>query len=296
MGLQKTGTSSIQGMFNMAKTTLGQNGFYYPDLPISKDHSKVWTSPYRHNIIAGVYADFMSAFEKMDPNEEDVFWAELQNNPLCPILSAEEFSRQRNHTKLGKRLEPFDVHVVIYLRRQDRFAESLFNQRNKLLIEKCDDRILDDDSLTEQALFRFIKNENYTMVMNFKRLLENVELQIKPTKITVRTFDREQMVGGDVCRDIWDTLGLPLECFTDTPPEANGSVPNEVIMKLIEAKNTIGLSGARDALRAASDNMRSNPAQKGSYKILSDKTRAELLRQYREINDFVKTKYGVSLS
>lgn len=122
IGLQKTGTSSIQVMLHSSAAALREAGYFYPALPVNPE--QIWNSPFRHNIIAATYADFSTAFDKLDLEQEDLFWQSLMDNPLTPILSAEDFSRQQDFGRLAKHLEPFDVTIVVYLRRQI-FSRSL---------------------------------------------------------------------------------------------------------------------------------------------------------------------------
>lgn len=294
IGLQKTGTSSLQVMLASNDAALAEAGYSYPALPAG--HGAVWHSPFRHNIVAATYADFITTFAKLSPEQAAEFWADLRNSDTTTILSAEEFSRQKDYGALAVPLADFDVTVVVYLRRQDRFAESLYNQRNKLLVQKAEPRILAPETATEQGLFEFLRIEQYIPVLNYRRLLETLEAQLKPARIIVREFDRDRLVGGDVCLDFLDALGLDPARFTMPRHEANESISNVLLQRLVKAAEEKGEAIALTELQILADQIRRGAVVKGPYALLSQQTRRHFLEQYRDINTFVSERYGVTFS
>jgi len=294
VGMQKTGTSSVQVMLASSAKALRSNGYFYPDLP--QKEGRVWNSPFRHNIVAATYADFPSTFEKFSADQEEEFWQMLRDDDAIPILSAEEFSRQRDFSTIAKRLQGFDVSIVVYLRRQDKFAEALYNQRNKLLVHFGDPRIFNPETTTEQGLFNFLKDENYIPLLNYKRLLSTIEEQIKPVRIIARDFDREKLKNGDVCHDILAALDIPPEGFSFPQTDANESISNILIQTLINAAETKGLEAARLEMTALSEKLNKEGLATGTYQLFSGGTRSHFLSQYKEINMYIREKYGVSFT
>lgn len=294
MGLQKTGTSSVQVMLASSAAALEENGYIYPTLPKSDGH--VWNSPFRHNIIAATYSDFPTTFDRLSVDQELEFWSSLKGEEYTPILSAEEFSRQKNFTPLYDAMEDFDITAVIYLRRQDKFAESLYNQRNKILVQNADPRVISSDLATEKGLFDFLRAENYGPLLNYEKLLERVEQQLKPARIVIREFDRGTLKGGDVCRDFLDILGLPPERMSFPSQEANESLSNDALHELVAAAEQDGLPVATDKLNHLSRQLSEGAAPTGSYQVLSAPTRRKLLKDYRDINTAIRDRYGVVFS
>lgn len=294
IGLQKTGTSSIQTMLADSAAYLREEGFFYPSLP--KREGTIWNAPFRHNILVSTYADFPSAFERLDAAQEDRFWKDLESSPLTPILSAEEFSRLRTLDRLAGRLKSFDVHLVAFLRRQDLLAESLYNQRNKILLSRNDPRLLASDLLRESALFEFLKTENYTPLLNYDRLLANFVTALAPSRVSVRAFDRSQLLGGDVCRSFSEVLGLDGHRMRIPPAEVNGSIANSLLKEIVKIYKTEGRQAALDRVRSVNQEIQSGKDFSGSYNLLSDRSRQAVLQQYAEINERVADAYGVKFT
>jgi len=293
-GLQKTGTSSIQLMLSASKDALDNAGYSYPALPAKE--GAVWNSPFRHNIVSATYADFATAFDKMTPSQTAEWWDGIRNSDKIAIVSAEDFSRQKNFTNLGNDVSDFDVTVVLYLRRQDKFAESLYNQRNKILLQRVDDQVLAPETATAAGLFQFLKVEHYTPVLNFERLLNCIETQIRPEKIIVREFERGKLKQGDVCQDFLDALELGSDGFVLPSNDANESIPNNLLRNLVLTAETRGMDAARSELRELSERFSKGEVEKGTYAVLSDSVRNDFLNQYKEINRNIQEKYNISFS
>lgn len=297
IGLQKTGTSSIQVMLAGSGEYLSGQGFFFPQLPRTEQRpSQVWLSPFRHNIIAGTYADYKSAFENLTPEEAVTFWDSLYSDGRTPILSAEDVSRQQNFRLFADVLPNFNLEVVMYLRRQDLFIESLYNQRNKILISRGDPKFLSSDFLTEQDAFTFIKQEKYIPVLNFSKTLERIKTQLSPQKIHVRVFDRTLLKGGDVCADFASIFDWDVNALFHPGREANGSISTAVLDKLKSVFLEQGQEAARAEIAAVNKAREQGKDLAGSYRVFCDQTRRNILRQYSEINKELYEVYGVQFA
>lgn len=292
IGLQKTGTSSIQVMLASSSEYLRQEGYYFPKLP--EKEGRVWNSPFRHNILVSTYADFSSSFEKLDPAQEKAFWSELRQSDLVPILSAEEFSRLGRLDNLASRLSDFDVHLIAFLRRQDLLAESLYNQRNKILLSRNDKDLLTPDLLDEESLFRFLKNQNYIRLLNYDRLLAGFSSDCSPRRTTVRAFERSQLTHGDACLEFANILGVDGSKIRRPEAEANGSIGNNILKRIIDVLISSGESAALEEMTSVSRDILSGKDCSGDYRILSPRTRKAMLGQYDAINKKVAEAFDVS--
>lgn len=297
IGLQKTGTSSIQVMLSSSSAGLAAQGLAYPALPVPRtSRSGVWTSPFRHNCIAGTYADFNSVFEIMTAAEAAVFWRDLRRDGRTLILSAEEFSRQRDFTPLAAALDGFDVEVVVYLRRQDKYVESLYNQQNKILVQRGDQSLMSERFLTTADLDHFTRRSGYRGILDYADLLHRVETQLAPARIHVRHFDRAAMYGSDVCSDFCHAIGLDPGLMHRPQREANQSIRNEVLHQWKTAFMTGGPEAGAAFLQDLNVTIAAGENVSGSYAILSDTERAALINEYAAINAVVRDRYGVDLN
>jgi len=294
VGLQKTGTSSIQLHLNRLTKKLAKHGYYYPVLPASS--GVVWNSAFRHGSIAGTVGDYNTTFERLSPEQEEVFWDQLYENDLTPILSAEDFSRILDLTKLKNRLERFETTVLLYVRRQDLFSESLYNQNNKLLLQQCSNLLIRDDLLTEKALFQFLSVSRYIPLLNFKRLTDSFVNLNSDTKLIVRTFERANFVQGNVCVDFFDQLGIRLTPSELQSDSFNGSVANRYFQEILTVNEEFGFDAARSKVSELSKRLAAGEDLSGDYKIIPGPTRQAMLNQYKTINEYVEGKYGIEIN
>ena len=297
IGLQKTGTSSIQVMLAGSSAYLHSKKFTFPHLPMTlNDDSGLSKSSFRHNRVAGSYADYPTSFAKLDEDALGVFWSDISKDSNTSILSAEDFSRQKNYAALGEAISAFNIEVVLYVRRQDLFAESLYNQRNKILLQQCNTSHLGEAFLTEADLFSFLKQESYIPVLNFSRLLSEIEKDIKPKKIHVRLFDRDVFEGSDVCADFCKLFGWDFARMFKPSQDANGAIANDVLREINQVFITDGAEAAKRKMVSVNKSAQEGANLSGSYKILSDKTRRKIHEQYRDINADLLRRYNVDLT
>lgn len=294
VGHQKTGTSSIQVMLAGSNSYLRSKNFFYPSVPEPRSKTNsVWEGPFRHNIIAGTYADYGTAFDTLSAEELDRFWRNSSHDPCSPILSAEGLSRQYNFAPMAAALADYDVEVVAYVRRQDLFAESLYNQRNKILVQRGDPFFLSEEFLTETDMFNFLKAQSYFRILNFTNLMSKVEDQIQPSKIHVRVFDKKLLKGGDVCEDFAEIFDLNIEKLYQVGTHANGSISNAVLEEIKDVFLSKGGGAARELMGAIRTSMRNGRDYSGYYGVFSDQSRRDFLDKYSDVNRVLKEKYGV---
>ena len=127
IGTHKTGTSTIQALLGDNRKLLLESGILYPSTdrgpnPKLQKHTSLFLSVCQG---AGKFSQEYSLIMR----EFD------QSNCSVMVLSAEGFSspqfKQRNFHLLKKFSEYFDIKVVCFVRRQDYFMESLWNQNCK---------------------------------------------------------------------------------------------------------------------------------------------------------------------
>jgi len=154
IGTHKTATTSIQKALEKSRKTLARNGVWY---------AKTNRAPFAHH---AKHNSFTTALTAGDA----AFWAEKATvlkefkKSKCEtlVLSAEGLSARR-FSDLGRVAEfkdDFDITVICYLRRQDYFVESLWNQF-------CGSRALQYPIATFMNL-EFIKRRlQYTALLDF---------------------------------------------------------------------------------------------------------------------------------
>lgn len=116
-GVHRTGTTTIQGFLKQNANKLIDEGFLYPHMGFDYKHVRVsW----------GIKSGRLNAKKVIE-----LIDSELSPNIHTVILSHEDFSIIPKLGWLKRLKDKFDVKAVFYLRRQDEWLESWYNQHIK---------------------------------------------------------------------------------------------------------------------------------------------------------------------
>ena len=297
IGLRKTGTSSIQVMLTKSQKYLNSCGFQFPDLPeIKVRNRKVWKSPARHNCLAASYADYPTVFEKPTREEVKNFWEQMLSSPLTSIISAESFSRQIDFTPLAQDIESFQTDVIVYIRRQDKLIESLYNQRNKLLSQRGNSDFIDETFLTELELINFMNRPDNKKYLNYLNLFQRIKKTINPQRLIIRKFDKNSLISGNVTTDICRCFGVDSKKMSAPEKEINRSIGNATLKEWKQIALTESKHAADKFIKQINIDRNNGKDLSGSYKILTSSTKKQILSEFREINEKIHDLCGVDLS
>ena len=134
---------------------------------------------------------------------------------------------------IGLPSENFEI--VVYLRRQDRLAVSLFSTRIKLG---------DVDSV-----FPPIEDGVLPEYFCFDRLLQLYACVFDRKKIKVRLFEKSRMIGGDVVSDFYDTIGLNMAPSQRFHENASLSLESIIFLTSFNRKFPLIVDGRINELR-----------------------------------------------
>lgn len=145
IGAHKTATTTIQQVYDKNRARLRKAGVWYPA------YSELFPMMRNHYAHLDVAKALMGESKKLTPEQVEVFFARLHNNARSMkgvdsvLISAEPFyrgrlpgegqlpERRRGYVAQLRELIPFDdVEVVLVLRRQDDYLESLYNEHVKV--------------------------------------------------------------------------------------------------------------------------------------------------------------------
>lgn len=149
--------------------------------------------------------------------------------------------------------------------------------------------------MTTPDLDYFIRRSGYRSILNYIELLDRIETQLAPARIHVRHFDRAIMVGGDVCVDFCDAVGLDFRQMRPPGQEANQSIRNDVLHQWKDAFMQGGEVGGAAFLRGINTAISAGEDMSGGYAILSETERADLMLEYAPVNTAIHDRYGVNL-
>jgi hypothetical protein len=225
IGTPKTGTTSLQWSLLNSRKKLEAAGVLFPSSGLSTNPNQ-----FAHHQL----------FEATK-NRDKSLWrdviAEIKNSKQSvAVISSENFSLLkkediafiRSHIKSHIKCK-----LVVYLREQCEYLESLYNQAVKTGLEKRD-------------RLEFMKYFIVSGRGNYHALIKSWETLIEPTDLIVRPYRRKNFQGGDILTDFAITLGLDSDILNRGNSELNPSINSiyiEVLRKInhyvtdIEKKN-----------------------------------------------------------
>jgi hypothetical protein len=209
IGLPKTGTTSIQFVLSEHRKTLLDMGIVYPSSPGSTGHALLAASILDRDIVERQF--FPTVWEGMTPatrierfrREFHQEMGNLSEHIRMVVMSAEHCGAFLN-TKaaidnLAGMLRPyFDCfRIIAYLRRQDLFEASIYNERLRI------------GELGEPKLPLARLQDLWTY--DYDSILNAWASTFGDQAIVARVYEREAMRNGDVVDDFLMTCGINLE-------------------------------------------------------------------------------------
>lgn len=268
IGMHKTGTTAIQVFATSNQAALRQAGLYWPDeFPagaeyVGAHHYIAWGLQGQQDTLAryGYGADFIAATRQR-----------LQRRPEADLLlSTENFDDldAGQIAALATLLEGFDVHIVLYLRRQDDFLQAMYQTevvhfgRTSTITDSLDDPRLDYYALVRRWADRFGKD-----------------------KVSVRVYEPGQLVQDNSVVDFLSVLRqLGHEVVAPIPQgRKNTGMPSGYV-ELVRRMAAGGQPGNDLWLRARPVGKQLYADSQGEYWFLSPSQRRALLERYRESN------------
>lgn len=205
VGTPKTGTSALQQFLHNNNDYLKSHGVCYPDFSTEIEklgYERYSLNPYKNGVVLGrhIVPKIGNLYIK-EPEwhcflERMSFWLAKYD----VILSEESiwlWNSAQLLSEIKKNYPNVDIHVVVYLRRQDRYIESGWNQRIK------EGNFLDEEF--SEYVLHLDKQHDYLERLN---LIKSV-IDIK--NIHVRIYEKESFEGvnGDIFSDFFYTLNIP---------------------------------------------------------------------------------------
>jgi hypothetical protein len=209
-GVHRTGTTSIQHALYSNAENLLRAGILYPK-PIDGSDS------INHQRLAWDISEQVSAFPELRT------WAAslAQSDAHTVVLSAEDFCRIRNLDFLACFSDYFEIEIAIYLRRQDVWVNSWYNQHIKWPF---------DETLARCKPLEFLGHLPSFHWLNYFETLERWRKVIGKDRIHIGVLEKGQIE--DPLADLCDFCGVDivLERFSDI--RANESLPAGAIAML----------------------------------------------------------------
>lgn len=285
IGMPKTGTSALQRFLAVNRERLKENGFLFPDF--GYDYPDVRRARNGYFLSRITHKDF---WEQYKAAWEGSFWqlGEYAKRYENIILSDESiWSVQRREGFWEAVRELFvsvglDLHIIVYLRRQDAVVESYWNQKVK------------GHSRLSITFDEFMEREFHHIPLRYKRMLGNMEDIVKPKRLTVRAFERGQLSGGNIIDDFCQATGIA--------PDENWQYPAEDVnvsfdLDAVDVKRLINENASYRTVEdfyykaIAEGYGEYRPENEKRYSAFSGEERKEFLERFEKGNEYVARRY-----
>jgi hypothetical protein len=200
IGMEKTGTTSLQAFFAANRDLLKANGVAYLRSPGIKNHLKLVTYCLNINVVDSLVKDLGLTSKALRLQWREEFKQEFQeeiknlNHSIDNIVISSEHFHSRLHSieeiqELQILLNEFcyEIKIIVYLRRQDLVATSLFSTGVKVGVSR--NNVLKDNISPEDIYY------------NYYNLLEKWSNVFGQENIILRVFEKEKLVNGDTVDD-----------------------------------------------------------------------------------------------
>lgn len=210
IGTPKTGTTSIQNFCGLNREKLKEQGVLYPIMNYHYERKSVNRNGY---FLTGTIKENGTRNKE---KEKQVFNNELQYIVDCfkdydTILLSDEsiwWATSTRRKGLWKDLKKhseqhnYQIKVIVYLRRQDQFMMSRYNQKLKT------DFIASTQSFDE---YFADMNGRFKCVMDYRERIDNIAKSISKENVVVKRFDRNYFYNGDLNQDFLHILGVKVD-------------------------------------------------------------------------------------
>lgn len=279
IGTPKTGTSALQHFFYRNAEKMYEDGIWYPNLEAPLKMEKK-LGLFNGNAI--FFRDYDRPSEEIDEKRKDYvkeIFEEAAQKEKDLLLSSEALFWCGIHLYQNLKLWGVNVKVIIYLRRQDYWGESMWNQNVKKASYQ-----------TSKPCFEYmIENED---IFDYYRKLQQISGVLGKENIIVRTYNGEK----DVFSDFFHILGIgDLSGYIRDEYQANPSLSaNYVEIKRI-LNGIPGSDAFSDSIKEIWEQGREYTASGEKIKtaplFLSREERQIILDKYKEGNEKIAKEY-----
>ncbi|MFM9858270.1 hypothetical protein RUR49_07245 [Pseudoxanthobacter sp. M-2] len=219
IGAHKVGSTSLQRFFTLNAGLLEELGVSYP---------QVGFGTFAHHPLAKAFTESKHVHERAELKAALArLAAEAPDKTF--LLSSEvfEFARPDGVGELAEAVAPHQAQILFYVRDFTRMIPSKYAQRTKT---GGNHKNFDD----------FLDIAHEMRWLAFTRLVSTWAHHFGWDAIRVQVLDRETLVGGDLLKDAWAALGLPVEAFSQCDPaslEPVNTSPNWVALEAVREVN-----------------------------------------------------------
>ncbi|KAF0171451.1 MAG: hypothetical protein FD162_2983 [Rhodobacteraceae bacterium] len=270
IGQPKTATTTIQSFLSHNRGALINKGWLYP---------KTACQYHAHHILGGMFnmnpADWLG---RADPQEtRDKLLAEIDSTGChSVVMSSESLFFSKRGKVIREFFEGFDLHIVAFLRRQDEWLESAYQEQRK-------------NGATNQSPAEYLARQD--MTLSYADRLATWVRRSGSQSVMVHAFERTAKP--QPVEDIFlDMIGAPQDAGYYRPPHQNERLNRDCVAYLsaMTEKRRLGLRFKRikDIL---SDYSRLHPDNSDQRHIWPPAERIALVERYSDQNRRVASEF-----
>jgi hypothetical protein len=273
IGANKTGSSAVQRFLSINSLALREEGIIVPDSEFQVAQRT------QGNHVFGIQQLLDSPLDGRKRLEGAIDAVDVAHPEASAILlSAENLTANPAAPSLFEGLvNRYDIKVIIYIRRQDEYILSSWQQWY---------------SKISADFWAWILSV-VGVLGDWRAYLENWESVIPRDKITVRIYERSKLDGEDVVADFYSMLGIskPLSAFTYQEDVTNPSF-SDAIMDLVKGNELIFQNAHDNDFYNFVVKMTGNKYTKTARQSpISFLQRQSILEKYKQQNSWVKESY-----
>lgn len=269
IGTPKTGSTAIQDALNANTGALEAAGIAFVQ---SGRHRAA------HNDLANAIRRG-GADHKFKTALADEVTTEASQRPDGQLLLSSEMFSLIDAARIRDALPFLSEHplrIVVYLRRQDLYAEAFFKQRIK-------------NGRTVMPFDQFLNSALGDSITDYNALLDSWTGAFPKAEMLPRVYQRDRFPGGDVVADFATVLGLPPDRLTAAETQRNISPSKDVIDIMLALAPHLDGRRLRDIYRAM------KPLQLEGFSASGDlftrDTRQAYLNRFSDANERLRNAY-----
>lgn len=272
IGTHKTGTTTIQYALRNNAEALRNENLIYLSIPASA-HKLMNRIDVDDHIISQCRDELNQAIaiQQKDGDFHYIWsWEGFSGSPNIGYENACIVAESLKKITIG-----FDVQIIVYLRRQDDFIQSLYTQK-----------IMEGESYTFESFLH-----NYSSVsFNWERLLRCYAASFGKDKIIARRYDGALFDGPDsLLKDFANILGSKSLFESTINIERNRGYSGDAL-EIARLTNPYLTRMEKNRLRQILQQTNARPLDE-NYSLLTNDQRKEFLRTYLESNANVARRY-----
>lgn len=212
IGTPKTGTTAIQNALVRHEDALPDRGIVFLK---SGRHRAA------HNDLSNAIARHGSDHRFSASLSEEIKHSQTTHPTATLLLSSEMFALlpPDRFKEALPQIAPMQKRVVIYLRRQDTYAEAFYKQRLK-------------NGRISKPFSAFLDSDECRRITNYPDLLHSWKRSFPEADIVPRIYDREQFPNSNITCDFAQVLGLEETALQHSDGDTNTSPGTEAIMMM----------------------------------------------------------------